>query len=136
MNWNEQDFLQEAYRFNPQLDKNWSVVREGPPDATRPSQYTYSLQGPQNQLLPQPVPFTPLPPVKDYYAQAPMQQGGLQSLPQGMGQGFGMQSPRPFGTQQPFSSGFGGFGQQLLPNFNTYSDIRVANSYNPAMGIK
>jgi hypothetical protein len=58
-----------------------------------------------------------------------MQQGGLQSLPQGMGQGFnsqlfgrpamqqqsmgqnlqpfGMQSPRPFGTQQPFSSGFG-----------------------------
>ena len=49
-------------------------------------------------------------------------------------QQFSMQSPVPFGTQQPFSSGFGGFGQQ--PNFNTYSDIRSANSYNPAMGIK
>jgi hypothetical protein len=32
-------------------------------------------------------------------------------------QGFGMQSPTPFGTQQPFSSGFGGFGQQ--PNYNS-----------------
>ena len=59
-----------------------------------------------------------------------LQPTGLQGLQQGM-QGFGMQSPVPFGTQQPFSSGF---GQQ--PNFNTYSDIRSANSYNPAMGIK
>ena len=58
---------------------------------------------------------------------------GLQGLGQNL-QPFGMQSPAPFGTQQPFSSGFGGFGQQ--PNFNTYSDIRSANSYNPAMGIK
>ena len=40
-----------------------------------------------------------------------LQPTGLQGLQQGM-QGFGMQSPRPFGTQQPFSSGFGGFGQQ------------------------
>jgi hypothetical protein len=64
-----------------------------------------------------------------------LQPTGLQGLQQGMGQGFnsqypnyisqpirpimnqnmqgfGMQSPVPFGTQQPFSSGFGGFGQQ------------------------
>ena len=40
-----------------------------------------------------------------------LQPTGLQGLQQNM-QGFGMQSPRPFGTQQPFSSGFGGFGQQ------------------------
>ena len=63
------------------------------------------------------------------YGRPAMQQ---QSMGQNL-QPFGMQSPAPFGTQQLFSSGF---GQQLLPNFNTYSDIRSANSYNPAMGIK
>ena len=29
-------------------------------------------------------------------------------------QQFSMQSPVPFGTQQPFSSGFGGFGQPMM----------------------
>ena len=66
-----------------------------------------------------------------------LQPTGLQGLQQGMGQGFnsqypnyisqpirpimnqnmqgfGMQSPVPFGTQQPFSSGFGGFGQPMM----------------------
>jgi len=35
-----------------------------------------------------------------------LQPTGLQGLNQNM-PGFGMQSPTPFGTQQPFSSGFG-----------------------------
>ena len=58
---------------------------------------------------PQPIPMNMGP----GSGSAPMmgQPTGLQGLQQGM-QGFGMQSPRPFGTQQPFSSGFGGFGQQ------------------------
>jgi hypothetical protein len=47
------------------------------------------------------------------YGRPAMQQ---QSMGQNL-QGFGMQSPAPFGTQQPFSSGFG-------------------LQYNPAMGIK
>ena len=50
------------------------------------------------------------------YPRPSMQSQNMQGLGQNL-QGFGMQSPRPFGTQQPFSSGFGGFGQQ--PNYNS-----------------
>jgi hypothetical protein len=42
-----------------------------------------------------------------------MQSQNMQGLGQNL-QGFGMQSPVPFGTQQPFSSGFGGFGQPMM----------------------
>ena len=42
-----------------------------------------------------------------------LQPTGLQGLQQNM-QGFGMQSPVPFGTQQPFSSGFSKFGQPMM----------------------
>jgi len=45
------------------------------------------------------------------YPRPSMQSQNMQGLGQNL-QGFGMQSPVPFGTQQPFSSGFGGFGQQ------------------------
>jgi hypothetical protein len=47
------------------------------------------------------------------YPRPSMQSQNMQGLGQNM-QGFGMQSPTPFGTQQPFSSGF---GQQ--PNYNS-----------------
>ena len=88
------------------------------------------LPGPDNPVA---LPYFPdlgRPSIYQPMIEPQLQPTGLQGLQQGM-QGFGMQSPVPFGTQQPFSSGF---GQQ--PNFNTYSDIRSANSYNPAMGIK
>ena len=47
------------------------------------------------------------------YPRPSMQSQNMQGLGQNL-QGFGMQSPRPFGTQQPFSSGFGGFGQPMM----------------------
>lgn len=131
VDWDEQDYLRNVFMEGyedtglprGQLGGGWTIERsggrEGYPNA--PEMYNYALKGPEKTFLPTPMPFTPLPPVKDYYAQAPMQQGGLQSLPQGMGQGFnsqlfgrpamqqqsmgqnlqpfGMQSPRPFGQK-------------------------------------
>ena len=47
------------------------------------------------------------------YPRPSMQSQNMQGLGQNL-QGFGMQSPVPFGTQQPFSSGFGGFGQPMM----------------------
>mgnify|MGYP003627595427 CR=1 FL=1 len=148
--FNEQEFLQQAYEKGKRytglgigdLGGGWSIERTNPGSSiwnppNSPSDYNYALKGPEKTFLPKPV---TLPDMTNpiYQPMVPMmgqqlQPTGLQGLQQGM-QGFGMQSPTPFGTQQPFSSGFGGFGQQ--PNFNTYSDIRSANSYNPAMGIK
>ena len=111
------------------------MIRPGggpiPPQDTLPNQIFYN----PNYPLPEPTGLQGLQQNMDQaytsqlYGRPAMQQ---QSMGQNL-QPFGMQSPAPFGTQQLFSSGF---GQQLLPNFNTYSDIRSANSYNPAMGIK
>ena len=56
----------------------------------------------------------PMKPLEDYVAApAELQPTGLQGLPQQGMPGFGMQSPTPFGTQQPFNSSFGGFGQKV-----------------------
>jgi hypothetical protein len=95
--------------------------------------YNYALKGPD--VLQPPKPGDPI--YQPMIGQQQLQPTGLQGLQQGMQnpnyippstrplmqsqnmqglgqnlQGFGMQSPVPFGTQQPFSSGFGGFGQQ------------------------
>ena len=53
-----------------QLGGGWTIERsggrEGYPNA--PEMYNYALKGPEKTFLPTPMPFTPLPPVKDYYA--------------------------------------------------------------------
>ena len=69
------------------------------------------LPGPDNPIA---LPYFPdlgRPSIYQPMIEPQLQPTGLQGLQQNM-QGFGMQSPVPFGTQQPFSSGFGGFGQQ------------------------
>jgi hypothetical protein len=118
-----------------QLGGGWTIERsggrEGYPNA--PEMYNYALKGPD--VLQPPKPGDPI--YQPMIGQQQLQPTGLQGLQQGMQnpnyippstrplmqsqnmqglgqnlQGFGMQSPVPFGTQQPFSSGFGGFGQQ------------------------
>jgi len=123
-NFNEQDYLAAAYMEGydvtglgrGDLGGGWSIERTDPSPiwnpANSPGGYNYALKGPSTlrtmgTSIPQtggPFPTFPQPQVIG-------QPTGLQGLQQGM-QGFGMQSPVPFGTQQPFNSGFGGFGQQ------------------------
>ena len=137
VDWDEQDYLRNVYMEGyedtklprGQLGGGWTIERTDPSPiwnpANSPSGYNYALKGPEKTFLPKPVTLPDMPNNPIYQPMVPMmgqqlQPTGLQGLNQNM-QGFGMQSPRPFGQQ---------------PNFNTYSDIRSANSYNPAMGIK
>ena len=130
--WDEQDYLRGAYMEGygttglgrGDLGGGWSIERTDPGlasgnPANSPGGYNYALKGPSKTFLPKPVTLPDIRTYQPMMGQQP-QPTGLQGLQQGM-QGFGMQSPRPFGQQ---------------PNFNTYSDILSANSYNPAMGIK
>jgi hypothetical protein len=130
--FNEQDYLAAAYMEGydvtglgrGDLGGGWSIERTDPGlasgnPANSPGGYNYALKGPSKTFLPKPVTLPDIRTYQPMMGQQP-QPTGLQGLQQGM-QGFGMQSPRPFGQQ---------------PNFNTYSDILSANSYNPAMGIK
>ena len=126
--FNEQEFLQQAYEKGKRytglgigdLGGGWSIERTNPGSSiwnppNSPSDYNYALKGPEKTFLPKPGPLPDIPnPI--YQPMVPvmgqqLQPTGLQGLNQNI-QGFGMQSPVPFGTQQPFSSGFGGFGQQ------------------------
>tara|TARA_R110000824_G_scaffold363907_1_gene552244 strand:- start:47 stop:1849 length:1803 start_codon:yes stop_codon:yes gene_type:complete len=125
--WDEQDYLKTAWgkgSRNTGLDQGdlgggWNISRkelaQHTGNAYTPEHFSYALQGPSITFLPTPTP-TPTPmPLGPNISLGPQQQPtGLQSLPQQGMPGFGMQSPTPFGTQQPFSSGF---GQQ--PNYNS-----------------
>jgi len=120
--FDEQDFLRNVYmegypiteRPRGELGGGRSVGRTEKPqwagNVHAPEHYKYSLQGPAKTFLPTPTPV----PLGPNISLGPQQQPtGLQSLPQQGMPGFGMQSPTPFGTQQPFNSGFGGFGQKV-----------------------
>ena len=124
--FNEQDYLAGAYMEGyditklprGQLGGGWTIERTDPSPiwnpANSPSGYNYALKGPDTfKTMDKPVLQPPKPgdPIYQPMIGQQLQPTGLQGLQQGM-QGFGMQSPTPFGTQQPFSSGFGGFGQQ------------------------
>ncbi len=113
--FDEQRYLADAYGEayeitglgRGDLGGGWRIERTDPSPiwnpANSPSGYNYALKGPEKTFLPKPVTLPDMPNNPIYQPMVPMmgqqlQPTGLQGLNQNM-QGFGMQSPRPFGQK-------------------------------------